>query len=229
MNTQKNFSFATKKTVLKGKHLPIGLSFLSYKTTDLQYSILPSEEDIMLSFSAQMKSFAKQKLPLHPTIFLALRCLKNSTQKHSHHSNSLQVKLFPVFESIFAFRNSVFSSISLYYFQFSKFQVSFGYHEWVSMCPFDSGLEIYKKYDTPLYFTKIQPFSVSYKKYYYYLIQLIHNISSQICQSYHFNIFFSNITFYQAQLLKFISNYQSILFINIISRLKTTHSIPEFS
>ncbi|MCI6063850.1 hypothetical protein MR818_00415, partial [bacterium] len=82
MNTQKNFSFATKKTVLKGKHLPIGLSFLSYKTTDLQYSILPSEEDIMLSFSAQMKSFAKQKLPLHPTIFLALRCLKNSTQKH---------------------------------------------------------------------------------------------------------------------------------------------------
>ena len=98
LNTQKNFSFATKKTVLKGKHLPIGLSFLSYKTTDLQYSILPSEEDIMLSFSAQMKSFAKQKLPLHPTIFLALRCLKNSTQKHSHHSNSLQVKLFPVFE-----------------------------------------------------------------------------------------------------------------------------------
>ena len=146
-----------------------------------------------------------------------------------NYSNSLQVKLFPVFESIFAFRNSVFSSISLYYFQFSKFQVSFGYHEWVLMCPFDSGLEIYKKYDTPLYFTKIQPFSVSYEKYYYYLIQLIHNISSQICQSYHFNIFFSNITFYQAQLLKFISNYQSILFINIISRLKTTHSIPEFS
>ena len=145
------------------------------------------------------------------------------------YSNSLYVKLFPVFESIFAFRNNVFSSISLYYFQFSKFQVSLGYHEWVLMCPFDSGLEIYKKYDTPLYFTKIQPFSVSYEKYYYYLIQLIHNISSQICQSYHFNIFFSNITFYQAQLLKFISNYQSILFINIISRLKTTHSIPEFS
>lgn len=120
------------------------------------------------------------------------------------------------------------ASSRLFLFIIFSFQ-NFGYHEWVLMCPFDSGLEIYKKYDTPLYFTKIQPFSVSYEKYYYYLIQLIHNISSQICQSYHFNIFFSNITFYQAQLLKFISNYQSILFINIISRLKTTHSIPEFS
>ena len=37
---------------------------------------------------------------------------------------------------------ATFSPIYLYYFQFSKFQVSFGYHEWVSMYLLMSCLQI---------------------------------------------------------------------------------------